>query len=82
MKCVSVMRLSPIRTPPPLFPSGKKLYPYCLVPVGSRNGFEHDSHNKNNCLFHKQAIIDLYIYIYLQNPYRKVVNGLWCIINT
>jgi len=26
----------------PVVPLSKKLYPYCLVLVGSRNGFEHD----------------------------------------
>ena len=27
----------------PVVSSGKTLYPYCLVLVGSRNGFENDS---------------------------------------
>ena len=44
-----VARLTPNRslwdrTPSkaPVFPLGKKLYPHCLVLVGSRNGFEHE----------------------------------------
>ena len=39
---------------PPVVSLSKKLYPYCLVLVGSRNGFEHHLHMQH-CLFHNQT---------------------------
>jgi len=43
----------------------KKLYSYCLVLVGSRNGFEHDftifklKHVKGSCCFLEQETLSL-----------------------
>ena len=41
---VEVVGLSPIKGP--VVSVSKKLYPYCVVPVGSRNGFESDSKSR------------------------------------
>jgi len=41
---VEVVGLSPSKGP--VVSVSKKRYPYCLVPVGSRNGFESDSKYK------------------------------------
>ena len=51
---------SVVRSNPPkvnVVSLSKKLFPYFLVLVGSRNGFELSLHNQN-CLFHTRTIIN------------------------
>jgi len=57
------------------FSLSKKLYPHCLVLVGSRNGYKLDLHDQN-CLFHngtklneyKLAMCWFYLSLSVHNP--------------
>ena len=42
---------------PPVVSLSKKMYPHCLLLVGSRNGFQRDLHTHKNCLFHNRIKI-------------------------
>ena len=76
LPCVEVVGSSPIKGPCPVVSLSKKLYPCCLVRVGSRNGFERDFTIK---LIKLRALWKISPLVkYCQNKTKNHDNEKWC----